>query len=121
MKQDELLGHNFLLSTPRFQRSLWEPSVDVYQGQEGWLVKFDLAGVRLEDLELTVRGCQLCVRGVRRDWKILQGQRAWSIEIAYNEFARTIEMPCGGAIEITSSEYRDGMLLVVICETEAPR
>src|SRR6185369_14956005 len=45
----------------------WQPALDVYRSRTGWLLKFDLAGVRPQDIELTFAGSLLIVRGVRRD------------------------------------------------------
>jgi HSP20 family molecular chaperone IbpA len=51
----------------------WRPAVDIYRSRYGWLVKFDLAGVRLEDIRLEIQGRRLSVSGTRRDWMIEQG------------------------------------------------
>ncbi|MGE5191998.1 MAG: Hsp20/alpha crystallin family protein [Deltaproteobacteria bacterium] len=92
----------------------WAPPVDIYRMRDGWLVKFDLAGVLRSDLQLTVSGTRLTLRGRRRDWCVEQGAAcsAYSMEITYSEFERTIELP--GEIENMriTTDYRDGMLLV---------
>ena len=41
----------------------WRPATDVYRTPDGWLVKFELAGVSPEDVELTARGRALRIRG----------------------------------------------------------
>jgi HSP20 family protein len=89
--------------------------MDVYRGRGGWLVKFDLAGVRAEDIQVMLHGTRLTVRGTRRDWTIAEGQQAYSMEISYNRFERSVELPLDD-IQPTGirSEYRDGMLLVTI-------
>jgi HSP20 family protein len=96
----------------------WQPAADIYRLPSGWLVKFDLAGIRPDEVELTVRGCRLTVRGVRRDWTITECRHAYSMEIAYNRFQRTIELPCEAERTRVSTEYRDGMLLVRLLEDE---
>ena len=45
----------------------WHPATDVYRTRDGWLIKFELAGVQPEDIDLTVQGRMLRVRGTRRD------------------------------------------------------
>jgi len=57
----------FLPGAEACQGAPWSPSMDVYRSPAGWLVKFDLAGVRAEDIELDVLGSRMVVRGVRRD------------------------------------------------------
>jgi len=90
----------------------WQPSADVYRTRNGWLLKFDLAGVRLEDVTVTVKGRRVSVSGVRRDSLVEDGCSYYAMEISYNQFERTIEVPCdlGGAQ--VSLQVRDGLLLV---------
>jgi HSP20 family protein len=92
----------------------WAPSVDVYRGATGWLAKFDLAGVCKDDVQLAVQGRRLTVRGSRRDATLIEGQVAYSMEISYNRFERSIEMPFNVEQATVDVEYRDGMLLVHI-------
>lgn len=96
------------------EEACWRPSVDVYQAGSAWLVKFDLAGVRKEDIQVELNGRQLIVRGVRRDLTIVDGQRAYSMEIDYNRFERIIELPINVEASRFASDYRDGMFLVSI-------
>src|SRR5262249_55433119 len=69
----------------------WQPSADVYRTRKGWLVKFDLAGVRPQDIELSVHDNTLSVRGERRDCLVEEGCRHYRMEIAYDHFERSIE------------------------------
>ena len=96
----------------------WSPAVDVYRTRQGWLVKFDLAGVSPGELELIPSGHRLTVRGRRRDWCIHEAQccSAYSMEITYSQFHRTIELPCDVDSLQIGMDYRDGMLLVRLSE-----
>jgi HSP20 family protein len=105
--------HLLYLSTREaYQQPAWRPSADVYACRRGWLVKFDLAGVRLEDIELTVSDRRITVRGERRDWVVEEGQRFHSMEISYSRFERSIDLPINLERCQLQTEYRDGMLLV---------
>jgi len=91
----------------------WSPPVDVYRMRDGWLVKFDLAGVQRTDLELAASGQRLTIRGRRRDWCVEEAScSAYSMEITYSEFQRTVELPCETEKMQITTDYRDGMLLV---------
>lgn len=99
---------------PQAAEASWKPSVDIYRAGSAWLVKFDLAGVRKEDIQVVLDGRRLVVRGVRRDLTILDGQRAYSMEIEYNQFERIVELPLNVETARFASDYRDGMFLVSI-------
>jgi HSP20 family protein len=92
----------------------WQPPADVYQTADGWLIKLDVAGVRPEDVKVSLTGRRLKIQGARRDTSVEQGCRSYRMEIAYSHFERSVELPCHfDAVEVTT-EYRDGMLLVRI-------
>jgi HSP20 family protein len=104
----------FLPTASPAAETTWQPSVDVYRCEEGWLVKCDLAGVRPEDIHTKFHGRRLTISGVRRDLSLVTGHRAYSLEIAYDRFERTIELPCDFERVNLQVDYRDGMLLVAI-------
>jgi len=90
----------------------WQPPVDVYRSPHGWLLKFDLAGVRPEDVQVRIAGSRVTVSGVRRDWILEQGYSYHSMEISYNRFERVIELPGDLSKAEFSMEARDGLLMV---------
>jgi HSP20 family protein len=92
----------------------WEPLVDVYRTRDGWLIKADVAGVRPEDITLCVEGTRVTVRGVRRDLVLDEGCCHYRLEISYNHFERTVELPENVELAEIATEFRLGMLLVRI-------
>lgn len=103
------------------RRADWQPAADVYATRRGWLVKFDLAGVRPQDIEVVTHQRRLTVRGVRRDCTLEEGQRHYSLEISYNRFERSLELPCDVEAAQISTDYRDGMLLVHLAVEDVAR
>jgi HSP20 family protein len=95
-------------------QTAWQPAADLYRCERGWLVKFDLAGVCEEDIELTLRGSTLMIRGCRRDIHLEPHREAHRLEIAYSHFSRLVELPEVIQPSEIRTEYRDGMLLVRI-------
>lgn len=90
----------------------WRPRCDIYRTRSGWLLKFDLAGVRPEDVSVRTQGCRVTVSGRRRDWLLEAGYSYYSMEISYNRFERTIDLPCELQNPEITLEFRDGILLV---------
>lgn len=98
-------------AAPR-QEVHWRPPADVYRTPYGWLLKFELAGVRLDDINIHHQGRRVTVSGVRRDWAWEEGYHQQMMEIAYSRFERTIELPCDPGEVRIRVEYRDGILLI---------
>ncbi|HYO81902.1 MAG TPA: Hsp20/alpha crystallin family protein [Bryobacteraceae bacterium] len=103
----------FLFSASR-QVHEWQPAVDIYRTPEGWLLKFDLAGVRLDDVQVHVSRRSVRVAGVRKDRLEEAGCRHYSMEITYSRFSRTVDLPEEVQGANVSVEYRDGILHVRI-------
>jgi HSP20 family protein len=92
----------------------WVPAADVYELHAGWMIKVELAGIRPQDVSVTLDGDLLRIVGRRRDWVAHETQGCRSLEISYERFERSIRLagPLEGSRIVT--EYRDGMLLVKV-------
>jgi HSP20 family protein len=103
----------FFLPTLRLHAThRWQPAVDVYRHGAGWLVKCDLAGVRPQDVCITAGGRRLTIAGARRDCSLVESAEVYSMEITYDRFERTIELPCEVEKAEVHTDYQDGMLLI---------
>jgi HSP20 family protein len=107
------------LSSTVMRRHFWMPAADVYETAHGWIVKLELAGVRPQDIEVTVQGPLLRIGGRRRDWIVHETRCCRSLEICYERFERLFELSEELQHGTISTEYRDGMLLVIISTEES--
>ncbi len=83
----------------------------MYRTPEGWLLKFDLAGVAPTDVSIVVNERQVHIRGIRRD-RVPVPAVQYHMEIEYSRFERTIELPEALDPKTVITESRDGMLYV---------
>ena len=82
-------------------------------------MRLELAGVRVSDLNISLRGRTLVVRGRRRDCTLEEGCQQLHMEIAYDRFERSIEMPSELERVSIETDFRDGMLLIRINREDA--
>src|SRR5204862_4910503 len=75
---------DFFGSGGRPSGRLWNPAADVYRTQDGWVVKIDLAGVKAEDIQVTLDGALLRLSGLRRDSFCGEGISHYQLEITYS-------------------------------------
>ena len=66
----------------------------------------------MEDIKLTAEQNRLIIEGTRRDTLIQEAQKSYSMEISYNRFQRTIELPSSLEDAKIMTKYQDGMLIV---------
>lgn len=93
-------------------RDIWEPAADVFQADEGWVVKLELPGIRHEDVTVAVLGRRLIIAGQRRDCPCAEHATHLRMEIAYGPFERSIELPEELHRAQIRTEYLDGMLII---------
>ena len=108
------------LFSPQRQNQDWQPAVDIYRSNKGWILKVDLAGVRMEDIHVHLAKRSVSISGVRRDCLLEDNScRHYSMEIAYSRFDRTVELPEDIQNARVAVDYRDGILLVRIAREDA--
>jgi len=94
------------------QETPWRPRADVYRTRDGWLLKFELAGVALDDVAVSAQGSAITVSGVRRDRIVEESCWHYSMEISYSRFERTVHLPCTLDSARLSVDYENGILWV---------
>lgn len=91
---------------------LWCPAADVYLTADGWIVKVDLAGVKANDLEITIEGRTLHIAGCRRDTFYGENVTYHQLEITYSRFEKTLRFPCSIEGASLMRDYQDGLLIL---------
>ena len=120
---DELFGDVFERTGLRGRG--FSPAVDVFYAgaPPRAVVRADLAGVRVEDVALEIRGRTLTIAGERRadaDEDRLYQQ----IEIQHGPFRRTVELGADVVADQARASYEDGLLVVEVplaVREEVPR
>lgn len=113
-KKSRNIPHDLLkeLSLDLYRSAGWRPRADLYRYAEGLLVKLELAGVVERDLRVILHEDMLIVEGRRGDWCAPEVEELLSMEITYDRFRRTVNLPAIVDPDPLRIEYRDGMLLI---------
>ena len=90
----------------------WVPNTDVYVTEGTLVIKVELAGMRREDLELTVEGNRLMISGQRPDGCRAPKCTFLVMEINYGAFECVIEVPPGYDLVQARAVYQNGFLRV---------
>ena len=93
-------------------RAHWVPNTDVYTTDNGLVIKVELAGMRREDLELTVEGNRLMISGQRPDGTRGAKCKFLVMEINYGSFECVIEIPAGYDARDAKAGYQNGFLQI---------
>jgi len=83
------------------------PLVDVHETDEEYLVKVDLPGVKVDDVNIEVNDNVLSISGSRVAHETGQAQL---VERPYGSFVRTLTLPQGVDSDSIEAGYEDGVL-----------
>lgn len=90
----------------------WVPNTDVYVMDGGLVIKVELAGMRREDLELTIEENRLRISGQRPDGCRAPKCKFLVMEINYGAFESVIELPAGYDLSQAKAAYQNGFLRI---------
>jgi len=103
-----------------YSDTYWVPNTDVYVTEGSLVIKVELAGMRKEDLELTVEGNRLKISGQRPDGCRAPKCTFLVMEINYGAFESIIEVPAGYDLSQAEASYQNGFLRVDVPELAQP-
>lgn len=93
-------------------KGTWNPNTDVYATDKGVVIKVELAGMRNEDLEITVEGNRVRICGTRHDGCRAQKCNFLVMEINYGPFESVLELPPGYDLSQAKAAYLNGFLRI---------
>lgn len=100
----------------------FQPSCDVNETKDLYLVSFDMPGVKKEDIKIEVQGNQLVISGERqREVKEENGEATLHHERMYGRFERTFTLPATIAADKIEAHYENGVLNVALPKAEAAK
>jgi HSP20 family protein len=96
-------------------------AVDVYQTDEAVVVQSAVAGVRVEDLDITVNNDMVTIRGIRRRGQAVPAQDYFYQECYWGGFSRSIILPVDVKGDKVTATLKNGILTVVLPKVDRPR
>jgi HSP20 family protein len=91
-----------------------EPAVDIYQDKDNLYVEMPLAGVKPEDVEISIEDNILTVQGKIEEKKETKERDYLRKEIRKGSFRRVIKLPVGVKEDKAMAESEAGMLKITI-------
>lgn len=97
---------------------LMSPSLDMYQTKDVVVVKAALPGVKSEDVEISVTGDTLTIRGETKAEQEVKEEDFYCQERRYGSFSRTIGLPSDLKTDKAEAVFEDGILTLTIPKAE---
>ena len=109
---NEMVGDVFSGRRARSAARVWSPPMEAYASNGDLVLRFDLPGVTLEDVDITLENHTLTVSGVRK--AVAEEAPHYLLELPYGEFRRGVTVPEGSDADSIRATYKDGVLEIVL-------
>jgi HSP20 family protein len=97
---------------------MWLPAVDVHETKDDLVLSFDIPDVTEKDVQLTITGDLLTLRGERRFEREAPEDNYHRVERLYGRFERSVQLPMTVQTDKVKASYRDGVLEVKLPKAE---
>ena len=77
----------------------WAPSLEMYEKDENFIVKAELPGVNKDDIDISITGDTLTIKGERKASEEVTQDQYHRCEVCYGSFSRSIMLPSAVAVK----------------------
>ena len=99
----------------------FQPSLDISENETSWIVRAELPGVDANDVELTVTGNMLSIRGEKKTDTSSEADGVRRTERRYGKFERMLEFPTDLDVSKVAAHTKHGVLTITLPKAEASR
>ncbi len=107
-----------LVSQQYGSREASAPAVDMYQTEDSVVVKATLPGIKPEDLQISITGDVLTIRGESKQEEEADNATYHLHERRYGSFSRSIPLPSQVVSDRANAEFEHGVLTLTLPKAE---
>jgi len=96
----------------------WNPSADVYEEDNQYVIKAALPGIDKKNIHVDVENNVLILKGEQTEDKELKEENYYRKEMAYGKFQRSFALPEGVDTDSIKADYSDGVIKITIPKPE---
>ncbi len=98
-----------------------ELTVDVYQTADSIVIKTMIAGVRPEDLDISISRDMVTIKGRREEEKSIRDEDFFARELYWGSFSRTITLPSEIDVDEAEAVEKHGLLILKLPKLDKKR
>jgi len=96
----------------------WSPDIDILEDKDDIIVKADIPGMNVSEIDLTIAGNRLNIKGDRKQESDRTDENYHLIGRNYGKFRRAISLPVSINSEGVRASYKDGVLIIRLSKLE---
>lgn len=109
MQQEETIITNNTNSNDDSEGQL---TIDVYQTENDIVIKSTIAGVKPEDLDVTINSDMVSIRGERKNEEVVGEENYYYQECYWGSFSRSVILPIDVIAEKAEASMKNGILTI---------
>ena len=114
---DDFFGRDFFVEPFRGMGE-WRPAMDVAETDNAVLVKTELPGLDAKDVEISLSGDVLTIKGEKKEEKEEKTKSFHRVERHYGSFERAIRLPASVKADKVEATFKNGVLTIELPKTE---
>jgi len=96
----------------------WQPSADIAETAESITVKAELPGLEPKDIEVTLSGDLLTIKGEKKKEEEKKHKKYYCAERFHGMFERSFRLPIGVKMDKVEAKFDKGVLTITLPKTE---
>jgi len=96
----------------------WTPAVDVYEDENGFVIKLDLPEINRDDVKVSLNEGTLSISGERRFENEQKRENYHRVERSYGQFYRSFSLPPNVDATAIDAKFKDGVLRLTLPKKE---
>jgi len=88
----------------------WAPAIEVFEKEDKFVVKAELPGMKEEDINVSIVGDTLTIKGERKAESEVKEEDYYCCERSYGSFSRSIAVPSNVDAKKIEASFEDGVL-----------
>ena len=117
---------NRSLNDPHTQRTedsfgAWAPPVDIFEKQDNLVIRAEIPGVEMKDVDVRIENGVLTLHGERKQQAEVAEGNAYRMERVYGAFTRSFSLPTTIDAAKVTATYKDGVLEVIVPKAETAK
>ena len=92
----------------------WMPVLDIFEKDDKFVVKAELPGMKEEDIDVSVVGDALMIKGEKKTETEVKEENYYRCERAYGSFYRSVPLPSTVDANKVEANFEDGVLEVTL-------
>ncbi len=115
---DEAFGRPIIRRRLPEEEFIWSPAIEMYEKDNNYIVRMELPGIKPEDVDISVSGETLTVKGQRNPPEDIKDEAYQLCETCYGNFTRSITLPESVNADKIEANFENGILDIRIPKAE---